>query len=282
MLSLLLTIFFGAVVLQASHNEDVVAKVEAGKFSIPKPPTIPDAAVKQASSASILVQDHNTAAVTAMNRALKSNNPQDGGLTLGNFNKGTVTPGFGGEEAVMKISNQSVSTKVYSKVDVTVNSDGRIKSTTITHPTSLFGLSKPVTTIEHGENGVHTVTTKETGLFSWFSKPVTKTIIHNPVDKTVVETNDETSHSYNNNKDVSHHTLNAQGDIISSDVFKPSGEFIKTVVPNASGTVTNVSISPNGSNVLLTTGDRQARYLGDGTFLGNRTIGYTPHMEQGA
>jgi len=46
MLSLLLTIFFGAVVLQAAHNEEVVKTVEAGKFTTPKNPTIIDPAVK--------------------------------------------------------------------------------------------------------------------------------------------------------------------------------------------------------------------------------------------
>jgi len=106
-------------------------------------------------------ESHNREAAISIRHVLRVDNPESGGLALGDVPKSTG----------------SIQTTGGFKVHVAVNKEGKATKTIITHPTAWLGLSKPETTIVHKSDGTHVVTVTDQGILGIFSKPAKQIIV---------------------------------------------------------------------------------------------------------
>jgi len=189
--------------------------------------------IKSESSAPI--QDHNAAVVRSINHVLSVHSPNSGGLKLNDIQKSTVSLTTAtGDTMLSKGVSKPIESQDGTKVQVTVNDQGKITSSTITHPTKWLGLSKPETTIIHNSDGTHTATTTNNGLLGrLFSDPITKTINTAQDGSLEVKSADK-----NTTTSVKYDT---QGQEQSSTKYNETGKALFTKsVPDENGTVTVV------------------------------------------
>jgi len=160
-LSLLVAVLTGGVEMRG-HEEPVdapVAKAVPEKLStFSSDEQAKRQAVIEQSVAKLGSDDHNKLIASSVNKILKMNNPDSGGLNL---------------------SDPAVT-------DIKKDTAGKITSVTFQHPATTFlqktfSFPTPKTTITHNADGTHTAITTSSGLFGFFPKTTDPIIIHNSI-----------------------------------------------------------------------------------------------------